>query len=304
MDKGRQTQELVDRVLEWKERRKAVILSHNYQRAEIQDIADFVADSLELSRKAAATDAEVIVFCGVRFMAETAAILAPDKIVLMPDPTAGCPMADMVNTPEILRLKSEHPGAPVVCYVNTSAAAKAECDVCCTSANAVSIIKGLDASEVIFLPDKSLGEYCAERTDKRLFLYQGYCPTHHRILAEDILERKAEHRQAVVMVHPECTSDVIALADVVLGTGGMCRYVRETSARAIIVGTENGIIHRLKKENPDIAYVPATYRAVCPNMKKITLEKVLWSLEDMETRITVPEAIAGRARKAIERMVA
>lgn len=304
MEPAGRPQGLVERILELKERRKAVILSHNYQRAEIQDIADYVGDSLELSRKAAAANAEVIVFCGVYFMAETAAILAADKVVLMPDPTSGCPMADMVYIPDVRRLRKQHPGARVVCYVNTSAAVKAECDVCCTSANAIPIIQGLDTEEAIFLPDKSLGAYCAAHTDKHLIIYQGYCPTHHRILAEDILARKSEYPRAEVMVHPECTSDVIALADAVLGTGGMCRYARETSAQSIIVGTENGLIHRLKKENPNITYIPATYRAVCPNMKKTTLEKLLWCLEDMETRITVAPDIAAQAKKAIDRMIA
>ena len=304
MNPAEPSHELVARVLEWKERRQAVILSHNYQRPEIQDIADFVGDSLDLSRKAAAADAPVIVFCGVHFMAETAAILAPEKIVLMPDPTAGCPMADMASVPAIRRLKEEHPGAPVVCYVNTSAEVKAECDVCCTSANAVSIIQGLDSDEVIFLPDKSLAAWCASQIDKRIILYEGYCPTHHRILAEDVLARKKEYPQAKVMVHPECTPDVIALADKVLGTNGMCRWVKEADTETIIVGTENGLIHRLKKENPRITYVAATHRSICPNMKKMTLEKLLWCLEDMQTRITVPPDVAARARKAIERMVA
>ena len=304
MERASRFRDLVDRILELKERRNAVILAHNYQRGEIQDIADHVADSLELSRIAVRTDAEVIVFCGVHFMAETAAILAEDKMVLMPEPTAGCPMADMVHMPEMRRLKEEHPGVPVVCYVNTSAAVKAECDVCCTSANAVSIIQGLDAEEAIFLPDKSLGAWCAAHTSKRVIVYSGYCPTHHRILAEDILQRRKEHPHAEVIVHPECTPDVTALADAVLGTGGMCRYVKETSADTVIVGTENGLIHRLEKENPNVLYVPATHRAVCPNMKRTTLEKLLWSLEDMQTPVTVPSDIARRAKRAIDRMVA
>lgn len=284
--------------------RSAVILAHNYQLGEVQDIADYVGDSLELSRRAAAADAEVIVFCGVHFMAETAAILSPRKTVLLPSPHADCPMARMLDAEALRRLKREHPGAAVVCYVNTTAEVKAECDVCCTSANAVQVIARIPADrEVLFVPDQYLGAHVQQRVQRPLVLWPGYCPTHARILPRHIRERREQFPDAEVIVHPECRPDVTALADAVLSTGGMCRYVRESSAAEIIVGTEVGMIHRLRREAPGKRYIAATEQAICPNMKQITLEEVLWALERLEVRITVPEAIRVRALAAVERMV-
>lgn len=289
-----------------KKSRNAVILAHNYQRGEIQDIADFTGDSLGLSQQAAKTDADVIVFCGVHFMAETAAILCPGKTVLLPDPQSGCPMADMIDAEGLKKKKAEKPDTKVVCYVNTTAAVKAESDICCTSSNAVKIVSSVpEDEEILFVPDKSLGAYVSSKLGRKMTFWPGFCPTHHRILAQDIKKRKWEYPNAKVVVHPECTGDVIELADHVASTTGIAKYCRESNVKEIIVGTENGIIHRLQKESPDKRFIPATELAICPNMKKNTLEKVLWCLEDMdaENEVTVPEDVAERARLAIERML-
>jgi len=295
---------LVERIKELRKSRNAVILVHNYQLGEVQDIADFSGDSLELSQKAAATDAEVIVFCGVHFMAETAAILCPDKTVLIPEPLAGCPMADMITADKLRALKKEHPGAVVVCYVNSTAEVKAESDICCTSANAVKIVGDIPRDkEVIFVPDRYLGGYAAKQNNRELILWPGYCPTHARILPQDILRQKAEHPAAKVLVHPECRPEVTDLADAVLSTGGIIRYARETDAKEIIIGTEIGIIHRLRKENPDKMFIPATEQAVCPRMKLVTLETVVWSLENMKYPVVVPEDIRKKAKAAVDRML-
>ncbi len=293
---------LIERIMKLKEDRNAVILVHNYQPGEVQDIADFLGDSLELSRKAAESDADVIVFCGVRFMAETAAILCPDKTVLLPDPEAGCPLADMVTVEALKKKRAEHPDAVVVCYVNSSAEVKAESDVCCTSANAVRIVEQIDG-KVLFVPDQYLGRHVASRTGKELILWPGFCPVHMNILPQDIEELKREHPEARVVVHPECRPEVTALADEVLSTGGMCRYAGETESQTLIVGTEVGILHRLRRENPGKTFLPASERAVCSNMKRITLEKVLHSLEDLSPRVEVPEDIRLRAKAALDAMV-
>ncbi len=295
---------LRDRILALKKQRNAVILAHNYQLGEVQDIADFVGDSLELSQNAARTQAAVIVFCGVHFMAETAAILCPDMTVLLPDIHAGCPMANMISAEQLRQKKQELPGVPVVCYINTSAEVKAESDICCTSANGIKVVQSLPQSELLFVPDQYLGAYIAGKTGKKLHLWPGYCPTHARIRAEDILRLKREHPDAKAVVHPECRPEVIALADEVASTGGILRYVRRPDVQEIIVGTEIGIIHRLKKENPDKRYIPVSEQAVCPNMKRITLEKVLWCLEEMKPVIKVPEPIRIRAKAAVDRMLA
>jgi quinolinate synthase len=297
--------ELVDKIAKLKKERKAVILAHNYQIPEVQDTADFVGDSLELSIKAANTDAEVIVFCGVHFMAETAKILSPQKTVLLPDKNAGCPMADMITAEQLRSVKAEYPGAKVLCYVNTSAEVKAECDLCCTSANAVRMVEEVlkDAGQIIFVPDQYLAAFVAGKTGRKFITWPGFCPTHARILPEHVEAARARHPGAVVMVHPECRPEVAALADIVVSTGGMSRFAKETAAREIIVGTEPGIIHRLKRENPDKIFHPISDTNLCPNMKRTTLEKILWSLEDMGHRIEVPEAIAARARRSIETML-
>jgi len=295
---------LAERILRLKRERNAIILAHNYQPGEVQDIADFVGDSLELSQNAARTTAEVIVFCGVQFMAETAFILCPDKTVLLPDIQAGCPMADMITAEQLRQRRKELPRAAVVCYVNSSAEVKAESDVCCTSANAVRVVESLESDEILFVPDQYLGHYVSTRTDKKIVLWPGYCPTHARIQPEDVIRLKQEYPQAKVVVHPECRPEVIALADEALSTGGMIRYARREDVSEMIVGTEIGIIHRLRKENPDKKFIPLSEQAICPNMKLITLEKVLWSLEEMSPQIKVPEAIRLRAKAAVDRMLA
>lgn len=290
--------------MELKAQREAIILVHNYQLSEVQDIGDFVGDSLELSRKAAATDAKVIVFCGVHFMAETAKILSPDKIVLIPDPHAGCPMADMINAQQLREFKAKHPGLPVVAYVNTSAEVKAESDICCTSANAVRVVESLGADEILFVPDVSLAAHVASKVKTKVIAYPGFCPTHHRILVEDVKRAKEEHPGAVVVAHPECAMDLLRLADSVESTSGMLRFVQASPEKEFIMCTERGLLHRLQLENPDKVFYNPCEANVCPNMKKITLEKVLWSLEDMIYEVTLPQDTMDRARGAIERMLA
>jgi quinolinate synthase len=294
---------LVNRIKELRSARRAVILAHNYQPGEIQDLADFTGDSLELSRQAAQTEAAVIVFCGVRFMAETAAVLSPDKTVLHPEPKAGCPLADMITADELRALKAAHPGVLVVSYVNTSAEVKAETDCCCTSANAARVVEYVAGQDVIFVPDYNLGLWVQRHTEKHLLLWQGYCPTHNRISAEDVGNALREHPGAEVIAHPECRPEVLDLAHQVLSTSGMIRRVRESPATEFIVATELGMLHRLRKEAPEKKFFPASRYAVCPNMKRITLEKVLWSLEDMSGQVQVPREIADRARLALDRML-
>ena len=296
---------ITEKIQQLKEKRDAVILAHNYQLGEIHDIADFVGDSLDLSQKAAQTDAKVIVFCGVLFMAETASLLCPDKIVLIPDEHAGCPMADMVTVEDLRKKKSESPDASVVCYINTTAAVKTECDICCTSSNALKVVSTIpEGKPIIFVPDRYLGAFAAAQSDREMILWPAYCPTHQRITADDIVKLKKQYPEAQVVVHPECRSDVTALADKALGTGGMMRYARESEHKDFIIGTEIGIIYRLRKENPSKRFIPASEQAICPNMKLITLEKILWSLEGMVYQVSVPEELRDRARKPVERMLA
>ncbi len=296
--------ELTEKILKLKKKRNAVILVHNYQLGEVQDIADFVGDSLDLSQNAAKTDADVIVFCGVHFMAETASILCPDKTVLLPDEHAGCPMANMITAPQLRARKKEHPQATVVCYVNSSAAVKAESYICCTSANAVAVVESLDSNEIIFVPDQYLGHYISTKTSKKMILWPGFCPTHARIMPEYIVKLRHEYPEAKVVVHPECRPDVIALADEVLSTSGMIKFARREDVQEVIVGTEMGIIYRLKKENPGKKFIPVSEQAICPNMKLITLEKVLWSLEEMAPEVKVQEKIRLKAKAAVDRMLA
>ncbi|MBR1871410.1 MAG: quinolinate synthase NadA [Kiritimatiellae bacterium] len=294
-----------EEIADLKKRRNAIILAHNYERSEVQDIADFTGDSLELARKAATVDAEVIVFCGVYFMAETAAILNPGKTVLIPDATAGCPMADMIDAAQLRELKAAHPGAAAVCYVNSTAEVKAECDICVTSGNAERVMATFPKGrEIIFVPDQHLGGHISSLLGTQYILWPGYCPTHARLTAQTIAKARAAHPNAVVMVHGECRKDVRDAADKVLSTGGMCKFARESTADEFLVGTETGILHRLEKENPSKRFIPVDTFLVCPNMKKITLEKVRDSLRDMQTQVSVDDAIAARARLAIERMLA
>jgi len=298
-------EEVIEKVEKLKAERKAVILAHNYQPGEIQDIADFTGDSLALSIKAAATSADVIVFCGVKFMAETAAILSSDKIVLLPDKNAGCPMAAMITAEQLRDLKRKHPDASVVCYVNSSAEVKAESDYCCTSANAVEVVNSLPKDkQIIFVPDQHLGRFVIEKTGRDMILWPGYCTTHVFITEEDIKKARDAHPEAVVMAHPECTEAVKAASDKIFSTGQMLKFAKQSDAKQFILATETGIIHTLKKENPGKEFYPASTRALCPNMKRITLDKVLWSLEDMKYKIKVPAQTAIRAKNALEKMVA
>ena len=292
-----------DRIGELKRRKNAVILAHNYQAPEVQDAADFVGDSLELSRKAAGLEAGTIVFCGVHFMAETAAVLAPGKTVLLPEIEAGCPMADMINGRELRAWKARYPGLKVVCYVNTSAEVKAESDICCTSSNAVAVVNSLGVERLLFVPDKNLAAYVARETGKTVIAWDGYCYVHHRFTPRDIEDARALHPGAEVWVHPECPLDVIDLADKVLSTGKMVLEARTTKRREIVVGTEKGIIYRLSKENPAVRFFPARETALCAHMKMTTLPKVLRALETDTYRVEVPGDIADRARGAIQAML-
>lgn len=285
------------------EKRKAILLAHNYQPPEIQDIADLCGDSLELSIKAAQTDAEVIVFCGVHFMAETASILSPDKTVLLPRKDAGCPMADMV-TPDALKARLDKlPHLPVVTYVNSTAAVKALSTICCTSANAIKVVNSLDASEILMIPDRNLAQYAASYTRKKIHIWDGYCPIHELLTPKDIKKAKQIYPDAVFLAHPECRPKVLALADNVLSTSGMIRFARESGNTTFIVGTEVGLLYALKKENPNKDFYPASRAMECPDMKKITLEDVAGSLEFMEGLVKVPENIQRPALKAVQRMV-
>ncbi len=295
--------------------RRAVILAHNYQIGPVQDVADFVGDSLELSRAAAATDAEVIVFCGVHFMAETAAILWPEKTVLLPDLEAGCSLAATIDADQLRAWKAEHPSAVVVAYVNTSAEVKAEADVCCTSTNAVEVVRGIpEDKEILFLPDMFLGAYIEQVTGRKLHVWMGECHVHAGIRPDDILAAQAAHPGAELLIHPECGcvsncmahlawGDLPADRTHILSTGGMMRHVRKSPAPEFVVATETGILHRLHKENPGKRFHPVSDAAVCQYMKRITLEKVHRSLADLVHRVTVPEDVAVRARRAIERML-
>ncbi len=296
--------ELVNKIQALKAERDAIVLAHNYQPPDIQKVADRLGDSLDLSRYAAAASEKTIVFCGVHFMAETAAILSPDKTILLPDPKAGCPMADMMSADKLAALRKKHPGAIVVTYVNSTAEVKAQTDICCTSANAERVVNAVPAGKpIIFGPDRYLGGWVAQRTGREMILWQGYCPTHQKIHPEHILEGRAAHPEAVVMVHPEVNPAVAAAADVVLGTGGMIAYVEKSPAREFIVGTEIGMVYRLQRSYPDRRFFAATEHALCPNMKKITLEKVARSLEKLEPVVSVKPKIAGLARRAILSML-
>jgi quinolinate synthase len=292
-------------ILKLKKQKKAIILAHNYQRPEIQEIADYIGDSIELSRKAMQEkEAEIIVFSAVDFMAESAAILNPTKKVLLPTLGARCPMAQMLTVDEIKRAKTKYPNAPVVLYVNTLAETKAQCDVCCTSANAVEVINSLDADTILFGPDRNLAEYCAEKTSKTLIPLPeyGFCPTHLLFQPEDVKVHKMQHPNATVMVHPECNAQMRKAADFVGSTSKMCIYAKQNSAKTFIVGTEEGLLHRLRKENPEKQFLIAYEGAVCPNMKLNTLDRLYASLKEEKYIVKVPETVAKKARKALERM--
>ena len=298
-------QDIVKRINDLRIKHNAVILAHNYVIGEVQDIADFVGDSLELSIKAAASQAPVIVFCGVSFMAETAKLLAPNSTVLLPEVSAGCPMADMASAEAVQALRKEYPDAVFVAYVNTTAAVKAEVDICCTSANAEKIVAAIpEDKEIVFLPDQNLGGNVMKNLNRKMILFPGYCPTHHRIDPAQLEAVRKQYPNAPIVVHPECPVEVTALADAALSTGGMLKYVKESPAKQIVIGTEVGIIHRLRKENPDKEFIELAPAPRCMNMKKITLESVLKSLEEMQTPVELPQALIERAKLPIERMLA
>ena len=295
---------MIKDILALKKERHATILAHNYQMPEVQDVADLVGDSLELSRAAARLDSDVIVFCGVDFMAETAAILSPQKKVVLPASGAWCPMAHMITPDQLRDLKALHPDAAVVCYVNSTAEIKAESDVCCTSANGVQVVNSLSENEVIFVPDRNLAAYVARHTDKTIIPWNGYCYVHDHLTVEEVLAARAEHPNAEVLVHPECPPQVIDQADFVYSTAGMGRHAKASAAKEFIIGTEVGMIYRLKKDNPEKEFYPLSKDAICHNMKKTDLAQVLRVLQTLEPQVTVPEEIAARARTAIERMLA
>lgn len=301
----RYNEELKKKILRLKQERNAVIIAHNYQRDEVQEVADITGDSLALSQAAVRTDADIIVFCGVHFMAETAAILNPDKTVLLPVAEAGCPMADMI-TPEKLRAKkAEYPDAAVVCYVNSSARVKAESDICCTSSNAVEIVRSLkNHRQIIFVPDRNLGNYIQSQVpDKEIILWKGFCPTHIRVQEEDIIEARQEYADAEFVAHPECEPEVLALADHICSTGGMFKYVKSSKSKKFIIGTESGMLYRLRKENPDKEFFLATEHLICPSMKLTTLGWVAHSLEAMVKKVEVPRDVRARAKFALDRML-
>ena len=320
---------LRDKINKLKKELNAIILAHNYQRPEVQDIADITGDSLELSRAAAKTDYDVIVFCGVHFMAESASILSPDKTVLLPEIGAGCPMADMVTVKgprktrrdlysdvmgitfefaddfTLLDMKKKYPGVPVVAYVNTSAAVKAESDICCTSSNVVNVVESLKEDTIICIPDRNLSSYAAKRTKKKIISWDGFCNVHHAHLdVEDVKRAKAEHPDAVLVVHPECPPEVQDMADEIASTSGMLRFCKESNHKEFIIGTEEGILHRLRKESPNKQFYVLNKEMVCPNMKRTKLESVLRALEKREHVIKVPEDIRIPAKRALDRMLA
>jgi quinolinate synthase len=318
---------LREKILKLKEEKKAIILAHNYQREEVQDIADYTGDSLELSRIAASIDCDVIVFCGVNFMAESASILSPDKTVLLPEISACCPMADMVTVGGDRNLKNDfpgydytggykypadftlrdikklHPGVPVVTYVNTTADVKAESDICCTSANAVRIVESLNSDRVICVPDRNLSAWIAKNTKKEVIAWDGFCHVHDRVSTEDVVKVRAEHPGAVLLAHPECRIEVCEMADHVTSTSGMLRYAQSSDAGEFIIGTETGLMYKLRKDNPDKKFYPLRKDMVCPNMKKTSLNSVLHCLETETYKIKVPEEIRVPAKDALDRML-
>lgn len=297
-------QEMIREIQRLKQERRAIILAHLYQPAEIQDIADFTGDSLELSRKAAATDAEVIVFCGVHFMAETANILSPDKIVLLPALQSGCRMADMVTAEALKRKREEKPDAVVVAYVNTSAEVKALSDICCTSANAVQVVASIpEGKEIIFVPDCNLGAYVAKQTGRDMDLWQGYCPVHHHLPLEDVLAMKAQQPTAQVLAHPECPSAILAEADYIGSTMGIIRYVEESSADSFVIVTEGGVLHELSRRCPEKKFYLASTSLCCADMKYTTLEDIKNALESLEPQVAVPQAIREKAVSSLTKML-
>jgi len=293
-----------ERIAELKKELTAVIVAHNYQRPEVQDIADFVGDSLELARQCTKVDAQTIVFCGVRFMAETAAILNPDRTVLLSEGSAGCPLADMISPDELRQWKQRYPRAAVVCYINSSAGIKAESDICCTSANGVKVVNSVANDDILFVPDQNLGHYISTQTKKNMILYPGFCYVHHRLKPEQVKLAKQLHPDARVLVHPECPPEVIALAEAALSTSQMLRYVKASSHQSFIIGTEEGILHRLRLENPAKSFYLISNGQICTDMKKTTLEVLARTMELRQNIVTVPEEVRLKAKQAVDRMLA
>lgn len=301
MDNLKQAEERIARL---KKELNAIIVAHNYQRPEVQDIADFTGDSLELARKCVGTEAGTIVFCGVRFMAETAAILNPASTVLLSHPDAGCPLADMINVDSLRQWKRKYPKAAVVTYVNTTAAIKAESDICCTSANGVKVVISVPDEEILFVPDQNLGHYISTKTNKRIVLYPGFCYVHDRITAEQVKLAKQRYPQAKVLVHPECRPEVINLADAALSTSQMLRYAKQSNDRVFLIGTEEGMLHALRKQNPEKEFHIITSNFICTDMKKTTLETITEAMQTRNNVVTVPEEVRVKAKQAIDRMLA
>lgn len=293
-----------ERIARLKRELNAIIVAHNYQRPETQDIADFTGDSLELARKCAEVEAETIVFCGVRFMAETAAILNPSSMVLLSHPDAGCPLADMIDVKKLRQWKAQYPEAAVVAYVNTTAAIKAESDICCTSANGVEVVNAVPNEEILFIPDQNLGHYISTKTKKRIILYPGFCDTHAKVTAEQVRLAKQRYPQAKVLVHPECHPEVIKLADAALSTAQMLRYAKQSNEKTFLIGTEEGILHPLRKQNPEKEFHLLSDSFICHDMKKTTLETVIETMQTKSNVVTVPEEIRIKAKQAIDRMLA
>jgi quinolinate synthase len=294
---------IVEEITKLKKEKNAIILVHNYQRPEIQNIADSLGDSLGLAREAAKTDAQIIVFCGVRFMAETAKILSPEKMVLLPKKEAGCPMADMITADDLRILKEKYPGAKVVSYVNTNADVKAESDICCTSANAIEVVRNIKTERIIFTPDKNLAAYCQRFVDKEIIPWNGYCYVHEKIRKEEVRLAKEKFPDAPLLVHPECNPSVIDLADEVLSTSGMLSFAKKSDKKIFLIGTEEGLIYRLKKENPGKEFYAAGTAKMCRNMKLTTLNDVYFSLKEERYAIELPEGIIESAQKALEAML-
>ncbi len=298
------TSNIAHRIVQLKRDRKAILLAHNYQPPHIQDLADITGDSLELSREAANTDAEVIVFCGVEFMAETAAILNPNKTVLLPRLDAGCPMADMITAADVAAVRAQHPGVPIVTYVNSTATVKAESTVCCTSANSIQVVESFRDSDTVYMaPDQNLAKYTARHTKKKVLHWEGYCPIHHHLTVEEVRAQQEAHPEAIFLAHPECPPEILDLAHEVTSTSGMIRFVKESSRKSFIIGTERGILYSMKKMNPHKEFYGASPRMVCADMAKTSLEDVLRALETLEPRIQVPEEVRIRALKAVEMML-
>lgn len=296
--------ELINKIQELKKERNAVIVAHNYQRDEVQEIADMTGDSFALSRFCASTDADVVVFAGVHFMAESAKILSPEKTVLLPDRNAGCPMADMVTASELKEFKKAHPGAAVVCYINSSAEVKAECDICCTSSNAVKVIRSLKEEEIIFVPDKNLGSYIANMVpEKKIILWEGYCPTHHKIQSDEVIKAREYHPDALILIHPECRPEVVELADFVGSTKQIIEYATKSDNKKFIIGTEMGVLYSLKRDNPEKSFYMLSNGFICPNMKKTTLNNIYTSLKEMQYKIELDAETINKASKALKRML-